>query len=144
MNTKRTLTMIISASLLTMSAVPLALAGDPKTATDKTTDHAKTTMQEAPAMSEPASDLERAADSATGAVTDTWIQGKLEASLMADDDLSSFAINTEVEDGVATLTGTVDSDADRDLATQIAMSIKGITDVNNSLVVEPADRISQS
>ena len=145
MNTKRTLATLISASLLTLSAVPVALAGDPtQPATDKANEHAKTVMQEAPDVTEPASDLEIAADNAKDAVTDTWIQGKLEASFMADDNLSSFAIDTEVEDGVATLTGTVESDADRDLATQIAMSVKGVTDVKNSLVVEPTDRISQS
>lgn len=141
MNTKRTLATLISASLLTLSAVPVALAGDPKPASDQATDHATTTMHEA---AKPESDLEQAADKAQDAVTDTWIQGKLEASLMADDNLSSFAIDTEVEDGVATLTGTVDTDADRELATQIALSIEGITDVQNSLVVQPTESISQS
>lgn len=141
MNTKRTLATLISASLLTLAAVPVALAGDPKPVVDETLLPATATQVEA---TEPASDLKKAADKAQEAVTDTWIQGKLEASLMAEDSLSAFAIDTEVENGVATLTGTVDSEADRRLATQIAMSIKGVTSVHNALLVKPADSISQS
>lgn len=141
MNTKLTLATLISASLLTLATVPVVLAGESQPAADQATDQTTTAMHDA---NKPVSDLKQAADSATDAVTDTWIQGKLEASFMADDNLSSFAIDTEVKDGVATLTGTVDSEADRDLATRIAMSVKGVTDVRNSLVVRTAEKISQS
>lgn len=138
MNIKRTLATLISASLLTLSAVPMALAGDPQPAVKPATDNA------AAAMHEPDSKLEQAANKAQDAVSDNSIQGKLEASFMADEHLSSFAIDTRVIDGVATLTGSVDSEADRDLATRVAMSIKGITTVQNSLVVKAAESISKS
>lgn len=134
MNTKRTLATLISASLLTLATVPVALAGEPQPVVDETMVPATAIQTEA--TKKPESGLRRAADQAQEAVTDTWIQGKLEASLMADDNLSAFAIDTEVEGGVATLTGTVDSEADRDLATQIAMSIKGVTSVHNALLVK--------
>ena len=136
MNTKRTLATLISASLLTLAAVPVVLAGDPQPAVDQAVDQTAIAMNDA---TEPKSDLKQAADNATDVVTDNWIQGKLEAAFMADDNLSSFAINTQVIDGVATLTGHVDSDADIDHATKVAMSIKGITNVKNLLMVEPSE-----
>lgn len=141
MNTTRTLATLISASLLTLATVPAALAGKPQPVVNEIMVPATAVQVEA---TKPESDLKQAANNAQDAVTDTWIQGKLEASLMADDNLSAFAIDTEVEDGVATLTGTVDSEADRELATQLAMSIKGVTSVQNWLLVKPADSISQS
>lgn len=124
MNTKRTLAALISASLLTLASVPVALAGEPQAVVNVTMLPATAIQTVA---TEPESNLKQAADNAQDAVTDAWIQGKLEATLMADDNLSAFAIDTEVEDGVATLTGSVDSEADRDMATQVAMSIKGVT-----------------
>lgn len=137
MNRKRTLATLISASLLTLAAAPVALAGDPTPAVDHTANHAA-------AMQQPESDMKRHVDNAQKAVSDNWIQGKLEASFMADHNLSSFAINTEVKNGVATLTGTVETQADIDRATQVAKSIKGITVVKNSLVVEPVEIISKT
>lgn len=136
MNTKRTLATLISASLLTLAAVPVALAGEPQPAVDQASDQTTLAMQDA---TKPDSKMKKAADNATGVVSDNWIQAKLEAAFMADDNLSSFAIDTQVIDGVATLTGSVESQADSDHATMVAMSIKGITDVENSLVIEPSE-----
>ncbi len=136
MNTKRTLATLISASLLTLAAVPVALAGEPQPAVDQASDQTTLAMQDA---TKPDSKMKKAADNATGVVSDNWIQAKLEAAFMADDNLSSFAIDTQVIDGVATLTGSVESQADSDHATKVAMSIKGITDVENSLVIEPSE-----
>jgi len=84
------------------------------------------------------------ADKSTGnssqtqsAINDAWLDGKLEASLLFNEHLNSFNIDTNVENGVAMLTGTVESDIDRDLAGEIAQSIKGISEVKNQLKVDP-------
>ena len=75
-------------------------------------------------------------NTAEGAIKDAWIDGKLESALLFNEYLNSFDIDTDVKDGVAYLRGVVESDIDRDLAGEIAESIKGVTDVENDLVVD--------
>jgi hyperosmotically inducible protein len=67
---------------------------------------------------------------------DAWLDGKLEATLLFNEHLNSFDIDTDVRNGVAYLSGAVESDIDRDLAGEIAQSINGINSVENSLVVD--------
>lgn len=69
-------------------------------------------------------------------VRDAWLDGKLETALLFNQHLDSFSIDTEVENGVAYLSGAVESDIDRDLAGEIAESIEGISRVENQLVVD--------
>ena len=80
--------------------------------------------------------VEQRSDSAQGALKDAWLDGKLESALLFNEYLNSFDIDTDVQDGVAYLRGAVESDIDRDLAGEIAESIKGITDVENELEVD--------
>lgn len=56
--------------------------------------------------------------------------------------LSPFSIDVEIENGVAVLTGEVESQVDRDLAEQVALGVEGVTEVDNQLKVEgeEADR----
>lgn len=68
---------------------------------------------------------------------DAWIQGKLEATLAYHDELSSFAIDTEVKNGVVYLKGNVESQTDKELAGQLSMSIEGVNQVENKLRVVP-------
>lgn len=82
--------------------------------------------------------LEQRADEAQTAVHDAWLDGKLESALLFNEYLDSFDIDTDVKGGVAYLNGVVESDIDRDLAGEIAESIKGISDVENHLVVDQA------
>ena len=70
-----------------------------------------------------------------GDARDAWIDGKLEASYLLNSELSSFRINTEVEDGSVILTGSVQSDAHKDLAGEIAHNLDGVANVTNNLVV---------
>jgi osmotically-inducible protein OsmY len=75
---------------------------------------------------------------------DAWLDGKLEASLLFNQYLNSFDIDTDVKNGVAYLSGAVESDIDKDLAGEIAKSIKGINDVQNDLVVDKAKALQGS
>jgi len=70
-------------------------------------------------------------------IQDAWLDGKLEATLLFNEHLDSFAIDTKVDQGVAYLNGAVESDIDRDLAGEIAKSINGVSRVENNLVVDP-------
>ncbi len=69
-------------------------------------------------------------------VHDAWLKGKLEATLLFNEHLNSFAIETDVKNGVASLNGAVASDIDRDLAGEIAKSIEGVNQVENNLTVD--------
>lgn len=68
---------------------------------------------------------------------DAWIQGKLEATLAYNQDLSSFAIDSEVKNGVVYLKGNVETQTAKDLASQLARSIEGVNKVENNLRVIP-------
>jgi osmotically-inducible protein OsmY len=52
-----------------------------------------------------------------------------------DTDISGFDIDVDVENGVVTLTGDVDSDAERDLAVEIAKNASDVKDVESNLCV---------
>ncbi|MED5526263.1 BON domain-containing protein [Gallaecimonas pentaromativorans] len=86
-----------------------------------------TALASAPAM---------AANNWKGDAKDAWLDGKLETALMLNTELNNFTIDTEVSHGVATLSGTVSSDVEKDLAGQIAKNVDGVSDVNNKLTVK--------
>ena len=129
MNRKLILPAAIAASILGVTAtVPVTLA--------QTADQAKPTMEHRGEHAE--STMEHRGDKAKGAIKDAWLDGKLESAYLFNEHLSPFDIDTDVDNGVVRLTGSVDSDIDRDLAEEIAKSIDGVTDVKNDLVVDKA------
>ncbi|HET8699633.1 MAG TPA: BON domain-containing protein [Gammaproteobacteria bacterium] len=71
----------------------------------------------------------------TGEAKDAWITGKLEAVYALNSHLDAFSINTDTTNGKVHLTGTVDSDIDRDLAGELAKGIEGVVSVDNDLMV---------
>lgn len=71
-----------------------------------------------------------AMDEAGDTVSDTWITSKVKASFLADDSLSGMDIKVETNQGVVSLSGVVGSEAEKDLAVQKAMTIKGVKDVS--------------
>lgn len=71
---------------------------------------------------------------------DAWIDGKVEATLLFNGQLNTFDINTDVSNGKVILTGKVGSEVDKRLATELAESIDGVSEVDNRLsVVTPQD-----
>lgn len=75
-------------------------------------------------------------DSFEGASKDAWLTGKVETVFLLNGHLNNFAIDTNVEDGVVHLSGTVESDIDRDLAVQLAKGVDGVVEVREELVVD--------
>jgi osmotically-inducible protein OsmY len=71
-----------------------------------------------------------------GGAKDAWITGKIETVYTLNPHLSPFRIDTDVNNGVVVLSGTVESDIDRDLAGELAKGIAGVTEVNNELQVD--------
>lgn len=76
------------------------------------------------------------AESWEGRTRDAWIDGKIEAAYALNRYLDPFAIDTEVEGGVVRLSGSVESQIDKDLAQEIAEGVDGVSRVDNELVVE--------
>jgi osmotically-inducible protein OsmY len=113
MNSKKGIPVIVAAALLGSAALgPIAVAEENDHSTEQR--GAKTEAN----------------------VKDAWLHGKLEATLLFNEHLNSFAIDSDVKGGTAYLRGAVESSIDRDLAGEIAKSIDGITSVKNELVVD--------
>jgi len=68
---------------------------------------------------EMSDDMEDTVDEGTNELTDAKIATVIKTRLLMDTDISGFDIDVDVENGVVTLTGDVDSDAERDLAVEI-------------------------
>ncbi|WP_307774133.1 BON domain-containing protein [Luteimonas salinisoli] len=65
-------------------------------------------------------------------VNDTWITTKVKSSLLADTDVAGLDIDVETVNGVVTLSGDVESQAQIDHAKRIAADIEGVTSVDAS------------
>ncbi|TDR23686.1 BON domain-containing protein [Marinicella litoralis] len=73
---------------------------------------------------------------------DAWLDGKVETALLVNRHLNNFTIDTDVKKGKAILSGTVNSEIDRDLAAKIAKSIEGVSSVDNKIIVKKAEEMS--
>ncbi|MGY0610696.1 MULTISPECIES: BON domain-containing protein [unclassified Luteimonas] len=83
---------------------------------------------------------ERAKGDSDQPVDDTWITTKVKTSLLADEDVAGLQVDVETVNGVVTLSGDVDSQAQIDEALRIASGIDGVTDVDTTgLRVDPAE-----
>lgn len=85
--------------------------------------------------SDEMSDDRGAAAEFRGAASDAWIDGKLEATYLINRGLSPFSIDTRVSDGNVVLSGAVKSEAQKQLAEEIAMSLEGVNGVTNKIEV---------
>ncbi|MEH6566577.1 MAG: BON domain-containing protein [Halopseudomonas sp.] len=78
-----------------------------------------------------------AAHADEGDLAEARQEGSVWTAIALNRHLNPFEIDVDVENGVATLTGEVENDVDRDLAEEVAMSIDGVTKVDNKLTVNP-------
>lgn len=69
--------------------------------------------------------------------SDIWLKATLVTTYTLNEHLNPLDIDVGIEQGVATLTGTVDSEVERDLAGELAAGVEGIRQVNNELEVQP-------
>ena len=80
-------------------------------------------------------DMEDTVDEGTSELTDAKIATVIKTRLLMDTDISGFDIDVDVENGVVTLIGDFDSDAERDLAVEIAKNASDVKDVESNLRV---------
>jgi hyperosmotically inducible periplasmic protein len=69
--------------------------------------------------------------------SDIWLKAKIVTTYALSEHLNPFSIDVNVTSGVVTLTGTVESDIESDLAEEIAKGVKGVKEVNNKLDINP-------
>lgn len=68
-------------------------------------------------------------------LSDDLVRSRVVAALAADSAADSYEITTAVSGGVVTLSGTVQSWVERDLAERVARRVRGATEVRNDLTV---------
>lgn len=69
-------------------------------------------------------------------LSDADIRNNIIDALFYDPAADSYELNVKVNQGVATLSGTVDSYQEKELSGKIAKSVKGVTDLKNEILVE--------
>jgi osmotically-inducible protein OsmY len=69
--------------------------------------------------------------------SDAWIAMKIRGELLVKANVSATSTKVDVKDGVVTLTGTVQSAAQKDLTEVYAKDIDNVKAVDNELVIEP-------
>jgi hyperosmotically inducible periplasmic protein len=80
-------------------------------------------------------------DRAEPVVNDTWISTKVKSTLLLSRNVPGTAIEVDTSNGVVSLSGTVDSSAERQLAIELARDIRGVRQVDASgLNVSRTDR----
>jgi hyperosmotically inducible protein len=71
-------------------------------------------------------------------VSDSWITAKTKIALFADSRAPGTSVNVETTKGMVYLRGTVDSEAQKMAAGEIARGVEGVQGVKNELQVVPA------
>ncbi len=76
-------------------------------------------------------------------MSDTWLLTKVKTTLLYH---RSVNVGTEVDvkDGIVTLHGLADNQAQKELTTEYAKDIDGVKDVNNEMTVSPSAKASQT
>jgi hyperosmotically inducible periplasmic protein len=72
-----------------------------------------------------------------GRFREGWVAGKLNTVILLNNQLNPFDIDTDVRGTTAYLRGEVESESERELATNLALGVDGIDRVVNQLQVNP-------
>lgn len=101
-----------------------------RTAAQDAKESAKRGLDEAAQMSKEKT------DQAARAVSDMAITTSIKAGLAQDKELSALRINVDTKNGHVSLSGSAPNASARERAQTIALSEKGVTGVDNRLVIE--------
>ncbi|WP_342245691.1 BON domain-containing protein [Pseudomonas sp. OTU5201] len=69
---------------------------------------------------------------AGGEVADSWITTKVKSTLMYSSNVNGSDISVSTNSGIVTLSGLVDSGAERDLAIELAQNVRGVKSVRST------------
>ncbi|MDR3390801.1 MAG: BON domain-containing protein [Sulfuriferula sp.] len=79
--------------------------------------------------------LDTQSDKAAVAMDDTTITTKVKAAIFAEPGLKTLKISVDTVNGIVTLSGSADSQADSEKAVALANAVAGVKDVNNQLKI---------
>jgi len=83
-----------------------------------------------------AATTDRATAKAATAIDDSALTAKVKTAMMADPSLKALQINVDTKDGTVTLNGPVESQAQKQHATEVAQGVSGVKSVDNNLTVK--------
>ncbi|MFN4263946.1 MAG: BON domain-containing protein [Thioalkalivibrionaceae bacterium] len=98
--------------------------------------HAETDDQITTETSETIEAIGAVASDAGRYLEDASITARVNTAFVVHSHLSGLAIAVETSNGVVTLSGTVESDAEKALAEGAARDVSGVNDVHNAIEVE--------
>lgn len=126
---------LMMSGVLAVGAV--ALTGCAEEAGDKAQETTNDVVEASKEAASDAAEYARDAADATGDfLSDSAITGRVKAAFLDADQISASAINVETIDGNVVLSGVVTTDAEADLAEQIAEGIEGVKSVENDIEVQ--------
>jgi hyperosmotically inducible protein len=96
------------------------------------------TLAAAPAWVGAADEKQSTTGAMKTTVSDSWITSKTKIALFADSRAPGTSVNVETTKGMVYLRGTVDSEAQKMAAGEIARGVEGVQGVKNELQVVPA------
>lgn len=67
--------------------------------------------------------------------SDPWVRNKVKATLLLHPSVNSRNTKVDFKDGVVTLSGNADSQAQKDLSTEYARDVEGVKEVKNEMTV---------
>ncbi|MDX1586481.1 MAG: BON domain-containing protein, partial [Balneolaceae bacterium] len=73
----------------------------------------------------------------TGERSDEAVEADVTEALSTDPATEALEISVDVRNGLVTLTGAVDSWQEKQLAASIAAGVKGVKEINNTIIVQP-------
>jgi hyperosmotically inducible protein len=103
-----------------VAALSLPVAGVAFAATDTSLEAAQ------PLMVATSETMQKTGD----ATSDTWITTKVKSALLAEDATPGMDIEVETNNGVVSLSGTVATKAEREMAIDKAKSVEGVREVS--------------
>ena len=117
-------------------AAPNANAPDTTTTTTTTTSASTTPDTASANVASPAAPADKTGNTnATGAVNETVTTGKIKAAIAADSSMKDSDISVSTNNGVVTLTGTVKSQDQVSIATNLAQRQEGVQRVESNISV---------
>ena len=79
---------------------------------------------------------ENAANKTAAAIDDATITTKVKTAVLAEPGLKTLQIDVDTKNGVVMLSGTVDNQAMKERAAQVAQAVTGVRSVDNNLTVK--------
>jgi hyperosmotically inducible periplasmic protein len=73
--------------------------------------------------------------------SDAWLRDKVKVALLFHRNVRAASTEVDVKDGIATLRGNAESQAQKELSTEYARYVEGIRDVKNEMTVSDTSKI---